>query len=343
MEPRYGATQNVKHWPSGNKDINRIKEMGSWNKTCGISQLPIEGDSQVVSILLVGNEFTNRRATRPCYSTRMGWNWIPLPFKGLYDTYGTMEDHSGQQNRYDFLKKEFAGRISYIHKTKISPEITDAFRDNQWLNDALQSDNISLSINGSDDPRPLANFMVLSEIWDEITNGVFRDYPKPKFFNKSELVETAQAAYASLVAQRDELLKIRLEALSKRDVSEEERERLTAAIKNTVDRYISVDYEELGLANTLYDDPRRTVASFLTSGDRHNLGLEFPIITAIDAGAITMEEVVECCLFIESISSLRKQLVPQAGEGSQENIGELHVRLARVTSKIINQYFEDED
>ena len=61
--------------------------MGCWNKTCGISQLPIIAGERVYTFVLEKNPSETER----CYSTAF-WAPIPLPFECDYDDYGGGEN-----------------------------------------------------------------------------------------------------------------------------------------------------------------------------------------------------------------------------------------------------------
>lgn len=61
--------------------------MGCWNKTCGISQLPIIAGDRVYTFVLEKNPSETER----CYSTAF-WAPIPLPFECDYNDYGGGEN-----------------------------------------------------------------------------------------------------------------------------------------------------------------------------------------------------------------------------------------------------------
>ena len=63
--------------------------MGSWNGTCGISQLPIHSDNDVMVYFIVQNKYKQGGADY-CYSTGY-WNPIGFPFAAKYNDYGSFE------------------------------------------------------------------------------------------------------------------------------------------------------------------------------------------------------------------------------------------------------------
>ncbi|HET8686081.1 MAG TPA: hypothetical protein VFM18_05375, partial [Methanosarcina sp.] len=64
--------------------------MGCWNKTCGLSNLPIFAGDHVYVFVLEKN--TNQKER--CYSTAF-WRPVLLPFNSVYDDYGGGEDSYG--------------------------------------------------------------------------------------------------------------------------------------------------------------------------------------------------------------------------------------------------------
>lgn len=69
--------------------------MGSWNKTCGLTQLPIHDGERVVMFLLVE---VVRDYQSYCYNN-WAWEIIPLPVYGEYSDYGWMTPDDGQEGK----------------------------------------------------------------------------------------------------------------------------------------------------------------------------------------------------------------------------------------------------
>jgi hypothetical protein len=63
--------------------------MGSWNKTCGLSNLHIHSGTPVYVFVLERNKTYD-----PCYSTGL-FSPLLVPFESVYDDYGGGEDSSG--------------------------------------------------------------------------------------------------------------------------------------------------------------------------------------------------------------------------------------------------------
>lgn len=97
--------------------------MGSWNKTCGLSNLHINAGSEVYVFPLEENTGHDR-----CYSTAF-WSPVMLPFTALYDDYGGGEEsHKNIQYTLEGLKKnlvEIALGDNEYHDIAVSTEILD--------------------------------------------------------------------------------------------------------------------------------------------------------------------------------------------------------------------------
>lgn len=64
--------------------------MGCWNKTCGLSNLPITSGTEVYVFVLEQSKITSDR----CYTTAL-WSPLLLPFESVYDDYGGGEQSGG--------------------------------------------------------------------------------------------------------------------------------------------------------------------------------------------------------------------------------------------------------
>lgn len=67
-------------------------DMGCWNGTCGISQLPILGVTKVKTVLLLQSEFNqNVQSSGACYITEYFRPWF-LPVTAEYNDYGSIKN-----------------------------------------------------------------------------------------------------------------------------------------------------------------------------------------------------------------------------------------------------------
>lgn len=81
--------------------------MGSWNETCGLSNLPIGVGDKVVFLLLTQNPYADHVGRSGCYT---GDFFFPrsIPLYGKYDDYGTVLIDDGQEAIIDLIKQGFA-------------------------------------------------------------------------------------------------------------------------------------------------------------------------------------------------------------------------------------------
>lgn len=96
--------------------------MGCWNKTCGLTQLPIHDGERVITFLLVKKEGGYQSY---CYNN-WAWELIPLPIYGKYDDYGWMEADAGQEPKlkmlHHFTKDKLARRKPHREGIADGPE-----------------------------------------------------------------------------------------------------------------------------------------------------------------------------------------------------------------------------
>lgn len=79
--------------------------MGSWNETCALSNLPIPCETEVVWLLITVNPY--KGIGTGCYLSDYYFVRTP-PLFGVYDDYGRVELHEGQELLLDEIQKQFA-------------------------------------------------------------------------------------------------------------------------------------------------------------------------------------------------------------------------------------------
>lgn len=129
--------------------------MGSWNKTCGLTQMPIFSGEEVVTFYLIENPFRIEAMTS--YSSGY-WSYIPLPFYGTYDDYGFLDMKDGQDWKLQELKKAY-GRHVVIdkpdpeNKTSIDQWTVDetVFDDYEKLKEAIHRRRLHVNLYGEKD------------------------------------------------------------------------------------------------------------------------------------------------------------------------------------------------
>jgi hypothetical protein len=81
--------------------------MGSWNGTCGLTQLPIKDGDEVVVILLEKRTDKVEPGGGYCYSNHF-FTPCSLPLFGIYDDYGSVENVKGNvEEVFRHFKKRF--------------------------------------------------------------------------------------------------------------------------------------------------------------------------------------------------------------------------------------------
>jgi hypothetical protein len=75
--------------------------MGSWNGTCGLSQMPIKSGDRI-KVVVIQNNYRPGNASGFCYETGMA-KPISFIFNGKYNDYGMIEDIENSPNNKLFL------------------------------------------------------------------------------------------------------------------------------------------------------------------------------------------------------------------------------------------------
>lgn len=108
--------------------------MGSWNETCGLSNLPICPGEKVIFLLLTQNPYSDHVGRSGCYH---GDFFFPrsIPLTGTYDDYGKVAIDEGQDAIIDLIKQGFA--------VDLIPQEAEKYRHgpmnmDTWTIDSLQ-------------------------------------------------------------------------------------------------------------------------------------------------------------------------------------------------------------
>lgn len=101
--------------------------MGSWNETCFLSNLAIEGGDPVVGFLVAIHHYTDQNPYLGShYATDTG-SPFGLPFYGKYNSYGTIEDFdvnsiAAKYNKHILGAEDFSEVLSRIERAACSPK-----------------------------------------------------------------------------------------------------------------------------------------------------------------------------------------------------------------------------
>lgn len=319
--------------------------MGSWNKTCGITQFPIHSGDDVVTFILVQNEFGGDRPN-PCYSNEY-WNVIPMPIYGQYNDYGWMDVDDGQDHKIAFLKehykdavvvnKEQAKRVQMCYAS-LKGKNKGPFDSWEALGDAIHGHAFFLKnrLGGwKNYPKNLsfASFMVSRKVWDALTATYTVDYPEKKTYTKADLVAGIEKFFAYTASKKAELEKLQKESDEAPDDVAREAIRLLAfdLIHSSLS---SSKYIKEVFKDKTYNNPVAGVIQFIC--DR--IGSESPVIELkelTEAKALNAEDAASMYLLWCAMRVLRKSWFPQSGEGSQCGIEEQHLALVKVMGEMI--------
>ncbi len=140
--------------------------MGSWNATCGITQVPILYKEPVALIFLVQTRWPQPRAEGTHYATD---HWAPLgaPLYGTYDDYGQVEfsDHPHTDGMLQMLREQVLPKEqgpNSVHDLPIDPKTLT------WDNvfQAISQDR--LMVQG---PRCIGMMMVHQKIYEHLSDS----------------------------------------------------------------------------------------------------------------------------------------------------------------------------
>jgi hypothetical protein len=295
--------------------------MGCWNKTCGISQFPIfSGQKTVNFVLIEAPRWDNRLDSQPCYSNAY-WDVIPLPIYGEYDDYGWQDDDDGQEYKYSAMSDFFKGRLKRLGKEGSFRDVADPFADCESLGQSIHGNvwavnptHISRSSTAGTQPHlHIASMMVNRELFETLTAGITVTYPKKHVYTKAELCETL-VDYSQWRAKKLEdritpdMTADLVELLYSRSMANDyTREKFGDHPYMNMQAGIVRYYAERGGTDAFMKD-----AFFPVAGER-----------------LQPFDIVDAFMFTRLMAVLRKQFMPQGGEGSQSDFGPEHKLLIK--------------
>jgi hypothetical protein len=145
--------------------------MGSWNKTCGLSNLHIHAGTPVYVFVLEKNKDYNH-----CYSTSL-FSPLLLPFESVYDDYGGGENSSGPALDYimNMIKKDLVELEEGENQCHDIPVKKEGFDADKFF-EAVHEDRLSIQGRRSE-PTQLYFTMMRKDIVDDILdNRTIEDY-----------------------------------------------------------------------------------------------------------------------------------------------------------------------
>ncbi len=338
--------------------------MGCWNKTCGLTNLPIYHGDKVVTFLIVESPYQDSM----CYNNAL-WQLIPLPIYGEYNDYGWMDEDDGQEWKLEVFQKWAEGRLvrdkpyekdsGYVRY----PDLKDSpFESFKALGDSMHGQVFSFHYRPAQKNCRIQHFMVHADTFEEMSKEFHTDsyyeippVPKETFIKDyTDFVEELKTINSESDVIADELLE-RQNAGQK--LTPEELKAVAAVIIRRINsgyaydvissflkkRYPDIEYDwhipSRGVLSRWFSS-RGSSEGFITS-DFCNEAKDIPAKDAVDGWFIDY-------LFM----NLRKQFIPMGHEGSQDGITKVNQLFAQSYLKRIQAYnerfgedeeFEDEE
>jgi hypothetical protein len=174
--------------------------MGSWNATCGVSQLPIQAGDTVKAFLLIQHEWNHElRGSGTVYNTEYFRPWF-FPVTASYNSYGSIENIKNDWNS-QYMLKSFQrwlkdGKIKILDNEECeinSPEI-DEFKTLDDVFDCVERGAVLVNFKKSElnkektewisSPGTLkvGLFMVLNSVFEDLVTEA------EKYFNSKNIL-----------------------------------------------------------------------------------------------------------------------------------------------------------
>lgn len=316
--------------------------MGCWNKTCGVTQFPLFSGDETVNFILVQTGWDDRNYCNP---SSLGWQMIPIPFYGEYNDYGWQDDDDGQQAKYDFLREFYKDKVVENEKevrrarSCYPPMPNGPFENNAILGDAIHGD--VWRIKYSDRELEIASMMVSRKVWDALTKSVTIDYPKETQYTISQLADVVNEYRAYSDVAYEEMILELAKQYGHPELTMETIKKLAASKRLIAQGDVAMRFNDQRYPNESFLSPIRAVVHAIASFDRVDSSFATALSVPLDAGVITAEDAVAMTLFNRAMNALRKPIIPQVGEGSQEGFGREHSVLLNVMQNIIKDYEQE--
>jgi hypothetical protein len=319
--------------------------MGCWNKTCGLTNLPIFANDEIVWFLLVQTPTIEARTS---YANGQ-WELIPVPIYGVYDDYGFIEPHDGQEWKLNLFKKHFEKSLVKLNDGGYGELVTEPFASFEMLNNCLRNDsyavkNTSFANNSRTEVQCLfADFFVHKDTFDELTAQYQRPWGDEtftreqieanleKFYHWKEL-KTAEYEKLLETDPKNMDIRVNLMCLNRAQMRGDELEAFVATL-DTKSEYSHhycgsnvVSYWNGDTGSEVGYQTREFIMSMTAYGTNKNV--------------LSVKEQVDVALLHNVVGGLRKQFTPCGHEGSQDGIWELHEQFARTYQQRITDYNE---
>lgn len=295
--------------------------MGSWYKTCGLTQMPIFSGEEVITFYLLERPFQIEAMTS--YSCGY-WSYVPLPFYGTYDDYGFLDMKDGQDWKLKELKKAY-GR--YVVVREPEGQFCDNWRvdenvfdDYEKLKDAIHRGRLYLNLYG--EKNSCFSFVMFEKKTFDILTAPY----------KPEKLATIIKEFFDFYNE-----KIKAEEIDQSTLSGSEKEiaAVKAAMRN-LDGISSSYIDEFCKNKKIngWDSIEKWVLNFwanssmisseATGFGTSNFLMNFRELMNSNDPNINYRELVDGYLANIIMSRLRKQWYPAGHEGSQDQLNPDH-------------------
>jgi hypothetical protein len=283
--------------------------MGSWNKTCGLSNLHIHAGTPVYVFVLEKN-----KAYDHCHSTGL-FAPLLLPFESVYNDYGGGEDSSGPALDYimNMIKKDLVemevGENQY-HDIPVKKEGFDADK----FFEAAHEDRLSIQGRRAE-PTQLYFTMMRKDIVDDILeNRTIEEYVGDGKGTCGYDNNYVRYRFADIVADIRPLLNDAMEIVGKID-----KEQRSLSMFSSIEYLFDHDYENKVMKWLRGDSYRYSRIVDMKSVIRR--GLEIGTVDSINKLEEMLNEHVKALYIDGFMHSARKLWVPGGHEGSQSTSG----------------------
>ena len=303
--------------------------MGSWNQTCGITQLPICQGQEVALFLLIENSLVSSwESGGHCYGNAY-WTPRSIQLYGTYEDYGQFEikDDWNRQFAIDFFQVdgfEMALGENESHDVEVTKE---KLKEWEFIGEAIHESRLFVNCDGGN--RQIGHVAVHRKIFDDLVNHKYDRWGEP--LNLKTMKQSANEyinqikEYLSkdhmLVGTNINLSSVEAKGLDKFFLFNPDR----TLFGNVFESSGSNTYKSIHGAHSIY---RKLLADNLDS----------PLLGEI------ITEMSKYALFDHIFYSMRKTWMPQAGAGSQSEDLEIYEVIMKASKKVIkerNSWFDD--
>lgn len=289
--------------------------MGSWNGTCGVTQLPIHAGDEVALFLLVGYGGRQESSTGHCSPMEF---WAPrsIQLYGTYNDYGWFEIEDG-------WNKEFT--INCFQNDALEVEGDKKYRDNEVTREKLKDwDFIGQALHEghlivSQKQQPISLMAVHRHIFDAIIKEGVDHWSGPLTLDK--YIKSGQKYFMEIRRQSSNEILRRFRILETREIF--------ASAFQSNEGNIRTFHNNAG---TLYQEIIRQLLD-----DNEAIVDEEEFIL----------EISKYNLFNVAMHMMRKNWCPQSGAGSQSEEYELYETVFKAAAEVIAKrravYDEDEE